>query len=82
VPHAGGEGPAALRVILDAIADDEWMDCLRRWRSEPKTPPLLRLPEGLDGWCLDGHADGQLPSTRDGHHQAGAEISRFSAPAV
>jgi hypothetical protein len=46
LPAENGDQPPRLRVILDAVADDEWMDALRYWHQpEHQHEQTLRYPE-------------------------------------
>jgi hypothetical protein len=42
LPTEGDGDPPRLRFILDTIADDEWMDALRFWRTPPDPATLTR----------------------------------------
>jgi hypothetical protein len=53
-PCRAPESPPRLRVILDALRDEEWMHNLRRWHGEPAVAPPIRYPADF--------ADG-LPAT-------------------
>jgi len=78
-----------LRVVLDAFADDEWMVCLRNWRSQNLiAAPLSSVDEfvaaadrGATGPPMAGPlAELDVPNAQGGHNRTSADPGTRELP--
>jgi hypothetical protein len=63
---APGSTVHRLQVVMDAMADDEWMICVRNWRDQSSTGPPMRSVEEFVALAAVGVGPAQTVATAEG----------------